>query len=132
MAKRRLKEDLTVVVAVEEEAVVAMIDAQDNHVKVVVMPVLLKQVKPKVQLIDQNDLTVNGDDVLHVVVPVAVQEGEDSTARVVIQNHPKSHSIKKKDLEPATGVQLRMNFKVKQKRLKLKLKAKRLMNQRKK
>lgn len=53
------------------------------------MPVLLKQVKPKVQLIDQNDLTVNGDDVLHVVVPVAVQEGEDSTARVVIQNHPK-------------------------------------------
>ena len=36
MAKRRLKEDLTVVVAVEEEAVVAMIDAQDNHVKWVI------------------------------------------------------------------------------------------------
>ena len=121
------------------------------------MLVLLKLVKPKVQLIDQNDSMVNAEDVLHVVVPVAVQEvNDDSTAKVVIQNHPKrfllqffitnyeliketvsskiflSHSRKKKDLEPETGVQLRMNFKVKQKRLKVKLKAKRLMNQRKK
>jgi len=97
------------------------------------MLVLLKLVKPKVQLIDQNDSMVNAEDVLHVVVPVAVQEvNDDSTARVVIQNHPKSHSRKKKDLEPETGVQLRMNFKAKQKRLKVKLKAKRLMNQRKK
>ena len=117
------------------------------------MLVLLKLVKPKAQLIDQNDLMVNAEDVLHVVVPVAVQEvNDDSIARVVIQNHPKrfllnfslllntnvsskiysSHSRKKKDLEPETGVPLRMNFKVKQKRLKVKLKAKRLMNQRKK
>ena len=54
------------------------------------MLVLLKLVKPKVQLIDQNDSMVNAEDVLHVVVPVAVQEvNDDSTARVVIQNHPK-------------------------------------------
>ena len=55
------------------------------------MLVLLKLVKPKVQLIDQNDLMVNDEDVLHVVVPVvAAQEvKDDSIARVVIQNHPK-------------------------------------------
>ena len=54
------------------------------------MLVLLKLVKPKAQLIDQNDLMVNAEDVLHVVVPVAVQEvNDDSIARVVIQNHPK-------------------------------------------
>ena len=112
MVKRRLNEDPIVVVAVEEEAVVEMTDDQDNHAKwvfinqlenirmwnsnnnlqirVVVMLVLLKLVKPKVQLIDQNDLMVNDEDVLHVVVPVAVQEvNDDSTAKVVIQNHPK-------------------------------------------
>ena len=33
MAKRRLNEDPIVVVAVEEEDVVVMTDAQDNHVK---------------------------------------------------------------------------------------------------
>ena len=112
MVKRRLNEDPIVVVAVAEEAVVEMTDDQDNHAKwvffnplenirmwnsnnnlqirVVVMLVLLKLVKPKVQLIDQNDLMVNDEDVLHVVVPVAVQEvNDDSTAKVVIQNHPK-------------------------------------------
>ena len=110
------------------------------------MLVLLKLVKPKVQLIDQNDLMVNAEDVLHVVVPVvAAQEvKDDSIARVVIQNHPKrfvsqfdhhsiksrsSHSRKRKDLELETGALLKMNFKVKQKRLKVKLKAKRLKNQ---
>ena len=55
-----------------------------------VMLVQLKLAKPKVQLIDQNDLMVNAEDVLHVVVPVAAQEvKDDSTARVAIQNHPK-------------------------------------------
>merc|ERR1712113_139693 len=104
MAKKRLNEDLIVVVAVEDEVVVAMTDAQDNHVKAVVMLELLNLVKPKVQLIALNDLTVNAEDVLHVVVPVEAQEvNDDSIVRVVIQNHPKSHSRKKKDLEPETG-----------------------------
>lgn len=133
MAKKRLNEDLIVVVAVDDEFVVAMTDAQDNHVKAVVMLELLNLVKPKVQLIALNDLTVNAEDVLHVVVPVEAQEvNDDSIVRVVIQNHPKSHSRKKKDLEPETGELLRTNFKVRQKRLKVKLKAKRLKNQRKK
>ena len=36
MVKRRLNEDLIVVVAVEEEAVVGKTDDQDNHVKWVI------------------------------------------------------------------------------------------------
>jgi len=121
-----------VVVAVEEEDVVAMTDAQDNHDKVVVMLVLLKLVKPKVQLIDQDDMMVNAENAGAVPVVVVQEVNENSTVRVVIQNHPKSHSRKKKDLEPETGEQLKMNFKAKQKRLKVKLKVKRLKNKRKK
>merc|ERR1712142_387845 len=100
----------------------------------------LKNSKPsikrlKVQLIDQNDLMLSAEDDRHVVVAevaAVVVNDVNSIARVVIQNHLKSHSRKKKVQELVIGELLRMNFKVRQRRLTVRLKAKRLKKQRKK
>ena len=57
------------------------------------MPVVvLKLVKLKVQLIDQNDLMLSAEDDRHVVVAevaAVVVNDVNSIARVVIQNHLK-------------------------------------------
>merc|ERR1712003_376598 len=118
MVKKKLKEDPIVAVEVVDVDAVETIDDQDNHAKAVVMPVVvLKLVKLKVQLIDQNDLMLSAEDDRHVVVvevAAVVVNDVNSIAKVVIQNHLKSHSRKKKVQELVIGELLRTNFKVRQ------------------